>query len=187
MNLFIYIFHSTKLIINIYLKENNERGVAKVPYFMKLCKINHMSTKKLVDPTPTHLQRKKPGSTGKGKFYHIEIRPKSEFITFRMQDVGDPGGLERLAGKRRSGSWDTVAWLVSKEVAHIDEDGHLKIDDVKARSVLKSLSEPIIHVKGDIYRAYSRKNIPKSAKLIPAMRRSEKTSTKKVQVTRKKK
>ncbi len=48
--------------------------------------------------------RKRPGTTGKGKFYRIEVRPKSDFVTFRVQDVGEKGGLERLAGKRSSGS-----------------------------------------------------------------------------------
>src|SRR5690349_19090526 len=68
--------------------------------------------------------RAKPGSTGKGNFYRIEVRPKSEFVTFRVQDVGKKGGLERLAGKRSSGSWDTVSWLVSKKDAQVNH-GHL--------------------------------------------------------------
>ncbi|KKW35696.1 hypothetical protein A2852_00360 [Candidatus Adlerbacteria bacterium RIFCSPHIGHO2_01_FULL_54_23] len=52
-------------------------------------------------------KRKLPGTTGKGKFYRIEVRPKGDFFSFRNQDVGKKGGLERLAGRRSSGSWDT--------------------------------------------------------------------------------
>src|SRR3989344_6584940 len=70
--------------------------------------------------------RKKPGTTGKGKFYRIEVRPKSEFTSFRVQDVGEKGGLERLAGRRSSGSWDTATWLVEKKDAHV-KNGHLII------------------------------------------------------------
>src|SRR5207247_548128 len=49
--------------------------------------------------------RKKPGTGGGGEFFRIVVRDKSEFVTFRNQDVGGPGHLERLAGKRQSGSW----------------------------------------------------------------------------------
>src|SRR5947199_8221176 len=67
--------------------------------------------------------RMKPGTAGGGEFYRIVVRPKSEFVTFRTQDVGKPGGIERLAGKRPSGSWATQAWLVSKQDAHVKATG----------------------------------------------------------------
>ncbi len=112
-----------------------------------------MPTKKAL----TKHRRKAPGTTGKGRFYRIVIRPKSEFKTFRVQDVGKKGGLERLAGKRPSGSWDTVTWLVEKKDAHV-KAGHLMVTGVKAKSVLKSISGHIYHVKGDVFRAHPRKN-----------------------------
>jgi len=129
--------------------------------------------------------RKKPGTTGEGKFYRIEVRPKSEFTTFRVQDVGAQGGLERLAGKRSSGSWDTVSWLISKDDAKV-KNGHLIITDPKARSVLKSLSGHIYHVKGDIFRAHPAKNVPESAKPTPAMRRAQRANIQKAQRARQK-
>jgi hypothetical protein len=49
--------------------------------------------------------RTKPGTKGGGEFYRIQVRPKGEFVTFRTQDVGGPGHIERVAGKRGSGSW----------------------------------------------------------------------------------
>jgi hypothetical protein len=101
-------------------------------------------------------KRKAPGTTGKGKFYRIEIRPKREFVIFRNQDVGKKGGLERLAGKRRSGTWDTVSWLISKDKAHIDRHGHLKIDSAKDRTILKQIKGRIVHVKGDVFKAHPR-------------------------------
>lgn len=128
---------------------------------------------------PEGRARKKPGTTGKGKFYRIEVRPKGQFTTFRVQDVGEKGGLERLAGKRSSGSWDTVSWLVSKEDARVDEYGHLKIRG-KAASVLKQIKGRIVHVKGDVFRAHP-KNVPEKAKPTPAMKRARRANIKKAQ------
>ncbi len=114
-----------------------------------------MAKKKSTAAKPHH-KRAAPGSTGKGKFFRIELRPKGQFKTFRVQDVGEKGGLERLAGKRPGpgGTWDTVTWLVSKEDAHIDAHGHLKITSAKAKSVLKQIRGKIVHVKADIFRAH---------------------------------
>lgn len=114
--------------------------------------------------------RKKPGTTGKGKFYRIEVRPKGDFTSFRVQDVGGKGGLERLAGRRSSGSWDTVSWLISKDDATV-KNGHLMITDAKAKTALKQIRGPIRHVKGDVFHAYPARNVPEAAKPTPAMRR----------------
>jgi hypothetical protein len=128
-------------------------------------------------------RRKAPGSTGKGKFYRINVRPKGDFTSFRIQDVGEKGGLERLAGRRSSGSWDTVTWLVGKDKAHVDEHGHLKVTDKKAASALKQIKGRIVHVKGDIFQAHP-KNVPEKDKPTPAMRRAQKTNIKKAQAAR---
>jgi len=137
--------------------------------------------KKTADGT----RRKKPGATGKGKFYHIEIRPKSEFVSFRNQDVGEAGGLERLAGKRANGTWDTATWLISKEDSKIDEHGHLKITAPKVKSILKQIKGKIVHVKGDIFKAHP-KNVREIDKPTLAMRRAEKANIKKAQAARRK-
>lgn len=65
--------------------------------------------------------RKKPGTAGEGKYYRIVVRSKEKFVTFRYHDVGEPGGILRLAGRRSSGSWDDQAWLISKQMAHVPE------------------------------------------------------------------
>jgi hypothetical protein len=64
---------------------------------------------------PKERKRAKPSSKGGGRYFHIEVRPKSGFKIFRTQDVGAPGGIERVAGKRESGSWSTLKWLISKD------------------------------------------------------------------------
>lgn len=63
-----------------------------------------MSHKQHALAQPEGRKRAKPGTTGEGEYYHIIARPKSEFFAFRNQDVGDPGHLIRMAGKRMAGS-----------------------------------------------------------------------------------
>lgn len=63
-------------------------------------------------------RRIKPGSRSTGRFFHIEVRPAREFVRFRIQDVGKPGGVQRLAGQRVGGSWDTQKWLIEKTDVH---------------------------------------------------------------------
>ena len=133
---------------------------------------------------PEGRKRKKPGTTGKGKFFHIEIRPKSQFTSFRVHDVGEPGGLERVTGRRSSGSWDTVAWLVSKEDAHMTDNNELVITDPKAQTVLKSIRGPIEHVKGDIFKAKPRKNIAEKDKPTAAQKRARSENIRKAQKVR---
>lgn len=52
---------------------------------------------------PSAPKRAKAGSHGGGRFFHIEVRPANQFVAFRVQDVGAPGGVERVAGQRASG------------------------------------------------------------------------------------
>jgi hypothetical protein len=133
------------------------------------------------------VRRKKPGTGGAGKFYHIGIRPKGEFTSFRMQDVGKKGGLERLAGHRSSGSWATVTWLVSKKNAHISAKGELVIDNKKEKlSLAKAIRGPIKHVKGDVFTAHPARNVPEREKPTPAMKRAQAANIKKAQQARKK-
>ena len=112
-------------------------------------------------------RRAKPGSTGEGDFYHIEVRPKTDFRTFRTQDVGRKGGIERVAGKRSTGSWETQKWLIGKELAHV-EDGRLVPDSEHARKVLAELGSRPVHVGGDRFKAAPRPNVPESKKPTPA-------------------
>lgn len=136
---------------------------------------------------PQGRDRKKPGTTGAGKFYRIEVRPKGSFTSFRTQDVGKKGGLERIAGRRSSGSWATATWLVAKKNAHVSAKGELVLDNKKERaSLAKSLRGKILHVKGDVFAAHPAKNVPERAKPTPAMKRAQKANIKKAQLARKK-
>lgn len=108
---------------------------------------------------PKGPDRQRPGAGG-GRFYRIEIRPKTEFATFRTQDLGGPGHLERIGGKRKDGSWDTVTWLIAKGDAHVS-GSNLIIDNPRVKSVLKQIAPPIVHQKGDVFTAKAKKDMPK--------------------------
>jgi hypothetical protein len=127
--------------------------------------------------------RKKPGSTGKGEYYHIEVRPKSEFVSFRTQDVGRKGHIQRVAGKRSSGSWSTATWLIGKEDAHVQ--GSKLIPDTKAaKEVIKQLGSKPVHVVGDRFKAKPRPDVPERAKPTPAQQRAQRENIKKAQAAR---
>jgi hypothetical protein len=126
------------------------------------------------------IHRAKPGSKGGGRFFHIELRPSGQFVGFRVQDVGRPGGVERVAGQRADGSWDTAKWLVEKTHAHL-ADGHLVADSLEAEKLFKQLGSVPAHVGGDRFRAKPRRDIPESEKPTPAMRRAQLANIKKAQ------
>lgn len=127
--------------------------------------------------------RRKPGATGKGAFFHIEVRPKSEFVAFRNQDVGARSGIERVAGRRKNGAWDTQKWLVGKTLAHV-EGGALVADTPDARKLLDMLGSRPRHLGGDRFRAKPRADIPESDKPTPAQKRAWSRNIKKAQAAR---
>lgn len=144
------------------------------------------TVKKVKATTKVVKKRKEPGSTGKGRFYHIELRPKSDFVFFHTQDVGKKGGLERVAGRRKTGSWATVSWLVSKDDAH-KEGKTLIIDEKKAKTVLKQIEGPISWKRGDIFKAKPVKNVAEKDKPTAAQKKAWEENIKKAQAARKKK
>lgn len=96
----------------------------------------------------------KPGSSGEGNYFHVGVHPSTGFETFRTQDVGDPGHIQRVAGQRSDGSWETVKWLIGKEDAHIEGD-KLIPDSKDAEKLFHELEAEPIHIEGDIFEAKS--------------------------------
>jgi hypothetical protein len=129
---------------------------------------------------PERRTRRRPGSTGEGKYYRIIVRPKSRFTTFRTQDVGRPGHIQRVAGRRPSGSWATVSWLIAKSEAHL-ERGRLVPDTPSARKILRQLGSAPVRVSGDRFKASDRPNVPERSKPTPAQRRARSRNIKKAQ------
>lgn len=134
---------------------------------------------------PEGRKRAKPGTKGGGNFFRVVVRPKEEFTTFRYQDVGGPGHIQRLAGKRESGSWDTQAWLISKQDAHI-EHGTLIADTADARELLEALGSKPVQVKADMFEAKDRPNVPEEEKPTPAQKRARMENIEKAQQARRK-
>ena len=139
----------------------------------------NMSSRERARSQPEGRARKKPGAGG-GDFYRIEVRDRSEFKTFRTQDVGEKGGIERLAGKRSSGSWDTVSWLISKDYVH-KRGGTLVADNDDAQHVFDTLGSKPKHVSGDRFSAKPRPNVPESEKPTSAQKRARSANIKKAQ------
>lgn len=132
---------------------------------------------------PGGRRRAKPGTTGKGDYFRIVVRPKEAFTTFRYNDVGEKGHILRLAGKRSSGSWDTEAWLISKADAHLEGDT-LVADSDDARKVIDALGSKPRHVKGDVFEAKDRPNVPESKKPTEAQQRARLSNIAKAQQAR---
>jgi hypothetical protein len=145
-----------------------------------------MSAREHALSQPEGRGRKKPGTTGEGNYYRIDVRPKEEFSTFRTQDVGGPGHLLRVAGKRPSGSWSTATWLISKDDAHIEGD-KLVGDTKDAKDLLKNLRSTPVHLSGDRFKATDRPNVPERSKPTAAQTRARRENIKKAQAARRKK
>lgn len=132
---------------------------------------------------PEGRNRKKPGTTGEGDYFRVVVRPKEEFTSFRNQDVGKPGGLQRVAGHRKSGSWSTQAWLISKDDAHVDNH-ELVADSKDAEDLLNKLGSKPEHQKGDVFTAKARPNVPETDKPTKAQQQARQENIKKAQAAR---
>lgn len=142
-----------------------------------------MSSRQRAVAQPEGRGRAKPGTTGEGEYYRIVVREKDNFTTFRYHDVGDQGHILRLAGKRESGSWATQAWLISKEDAHL-EGNSLVPDSSDAKELLAELGTKPVHVKGDVFEAKDRPNVPEKEKPTEAQQRARRENIKKSQAAR---
>ncbi|HSB89144.1 MAG TPA: hypothetical protein VLD63_03845 [Anaerolineales bacterium] len=142
-----------------------------------------MSRRARARAQPQGRSRRRPGSTGTGKYYRVAVRPKSGFSSFRTQDVGRPGHIQRVAGRRPSGSWATVTWLIGKEDAHL-ERGRLVADTPAARKLLRQLGSAPIRIGGDRFKAQDRPNVPERRKPTAAQRRARSRNIKKAQAAR---
>lgn len=131
---------------------------------------------------PEGRARKRPGAGG-GNYFRVEVRPKSEFASFRTQDVGRKGHIQRVAGRRSSGSWATVTWLIGKEDAHV-QNGRLVPDTAEARKLMAQLGSRPVHTSGDRFRASDRPNVPERLKPTAAQRRARSSNIKKAQAAR---
>lgn len=144
-----------------------------------------MTSRQKAIAQPEGRKRAKPGSKGEGNFFRITIRDKNQFTSFMTDDVGHKGGIERIAGHRASGSWDTQAWLISKDRA-TKTGNTLKAKDEDVQNVLNQLGSKPKLVKGDIFEAKPEPNIPEKNKPTIKQRKAWKENIKKAQEAKKK-
>jgi len=97
------------------------------------------------------LIRKKPGSTGEGRYFHVEVRPKENFVLFNTRDVGRPGHSLLVLGKQKDGKWVTHKWLIDKRDAYINTGGQLQSDDPKVQKILEYCGAYFVHKEKDIF------------------------------------
>jgi hypothetical protein len=134
-------------------------------------------------PPQARGRRQAPGSTGQGEYYHVEVRPTSGFVAFRTQDVGDKGHIQRVAGRRPSGSWATVKWLVSKKDAHVRND-RLVADTKDVRELFEQLDSKPVHKQGDRFKAKDRPDIPERDKPTAAQKKARSRNIRKARPAR---
>ena len=130
--------------------------------------------------------RRKPGSSGKGDYYHVEVRPGERFVTFRTQDVGRRGHIQRVVGQRSSGYWTTVKWLIGKEDARV-QDEKLVPETRAAKNVIEQLGSQPVHLVGDRFKARPQPNAPESTEPPSVQRRGRPENIKKAPAARRKK
>ncbi|OGO27106.1 MAG: hypothetical protein A2136_03515 [Chloroflexi bacterium RBG_16_54_11] len=160
---------------------NKQKTAAKKNIKKAQQKWSAMSSRKHSLAQPEGRARAKVGTKGEGNYYRIVVRPKGDFTTFRYQDVGEKGHIQRLAGKRSSGSWGTQAWLISKGDAHI-ADGKLIPDTTDAKSLIQKLGTQPKRVKGDVFEAKDRPNIAEKKKPTEAQKKAWMANIKKAQL-----
>lgn len=88
----------------------------------------------------------------KSEYYRVVVQPRENFLIFRTQDVGKHGGIQRVAGLSFQGMWDTQAWLIHKDMAHV-ENNRLVADHNNTRKLFKSLPTAPTHIEGNLFSA----------------------------------
>ena len=135
--------------------------------------------------TPSRKQtRKRNGIAGTGEYYHIEVLPKADFVTFQTEDIGRRGHIQRVAGQRSSGYWSTVKWLIDKDDAHI-QDNKLVPDTKDAQAVIEQLGSEPVRMLGDRFKARPLPNYQQEIKSTLSRSRSRRESTKSTSTRRK--
>jgi hypothetical protein len=162
---------------------DNQKEAARKNIKQAQQKWQEMTPRERAIAQPEVRKRAKPGTKGEGDYFRIVLRPKGEFSTFRYHDVGEKGHILRLAGKRSSGSWDTQVWLISKDDAHMEGDT-LVADTDDARKLIETLGSKPKHLKGDVFEAKDRPNVPESEKPTEAQKRARIENIKKAQQAR---
>ena len=143
----------------------------------------NMSTKERPLAKASEHAGEQPEFAKAGDYYHIGVRDKSQYQTFRTQKVADKDGLLQVAGQRSNAAWDVVEWLLSKQLAHV-EGGKLLADHHDAQEVLDNLGSTPEHVEGDLFFARLCPNVPEKDEPTEVQRGAHQEKIKKAKVER---
>ena len=99
--------------------------------------------------------RQQPRRVRVAEYYHIEVLPRTDFVSFQTQAVGRQGRIQRVAGQRSSGYWSTVKWMIDKKEAHV-QDNKLVADSLAAKNVMEQLGSEPVRMLGDLFKARPR-------------------------------
>jgi hypothetical protein len=106
------------------------------------------------------IKRKEPGTTGKGRYFHVEVRPSADFSCFYTEDVGRTGHSLLVLGKRKDDDkWCTHKWLISKGDAYISEHGKLESEDLRVKQILDYVDGDLTHKEGDVFYVRSHRGL----------------------------
>jgi hypothetical protein len=142
-----------------------------------------MTSRQRAIAQPQGRKRAKPGTKGTGEYFRIVVRSKEQFSSFKVDDVGKKGNIERVAGHRPSGTWDTQAWLISKDMAK-KIGNTLETSNKDVKGVLDNLGSKPKYLKGDIFTAKPRPNIPEKDKPTRKQKTARKKNIKRAQKVR---
>ena len=104
--------------------------------------------------------KKAPFPLGNGQYYHVEVRPKTEFSAFYTEDVGRRKHSMLVLGKqKKDDKWATHKWLISKGDAYISDRGELKSEDHRIQQILDYVDGNLVHKERDTFYIRPHRNI----------------------------
>ncbi len=93
-----------------------------------------------------------PESIGESEFFHVEVLPKKIYKRFRRRNSFGKDGIEIVEGQRANGVWQIIKWLISKKIAHIEND-RLIADTEEAQQLFDRIGFVPKQLSGDIFEA----------------------------------
>ncbi|MFA6024447.1 MAG: hypothetical protein WC777_04515 [Candidatus Gracilibacteria bacterium] len=86
-----------------------------------------------------------------GHFFHLELRPREDFVLFSVRDIGREGHSFLVLGQFPDGTWATHKWLISKRDAYISDKGELKSEDYLVQEILDYVDGDLVHKTADSF------------------------------------
>lgn len=120
------------------------------------------------------VKTKTASSIGSGRYFHVEVRPKTDFNAFYTKDVGRTGhSLLVLGRKKKDGKWAAHLWLINKKDAYITESGKLDSEDRRVKQILDYVDGDLVHKEKDTFYVRSQRSLKKIPEEHPSCSRTD--------------